>query len=232
MEHLCLWLFFLYYFAFPHLSGCKSQITNLCLWITNTNEIWECSTVTFINQATLCRAFFFPPPKYNSHKSCAIFHINLYVFNIHTEISNGTNKLYHVKRLAVFQNKPFWIPYGRMNHLCHHCNKRMLTIVQNTFTAVVLDDFFSLMKGLSLTNWLPFPSFFGGLGVTNNAAKPNCVVPTGDNGSLYEDHSSGKLIVIKINETQFSWMQQLIQKCKHRQSHFDFLNNVYWVSLF
>ncbi len=36
--------FFWYYFAFPHLSGCKSQITNLCLWITNTNEIWECST--------------------------------------------------------------------------------------------------------------------------------------------------------------------------------------------
>ncbi len=36
---------FWYYFAFPHLSGRKSQITNLCLWITNTNEIWECSTI-------------------------------------------------------------------------------------------------------------------------------------------------------------------------------------------
>ncbi len=35
--------FFWYYFAFPHLSGRKSQITNLCLWITNTNEMWECS---------------------------------------------------------------------------------------------------------------------------------------------------------------------------------------------
>ncbi len=35
--------FFWYYFAFPHLSGRKSQVTNLCLWITNTNEIWECS---------------------------------------------------------------------------------------------------------------------------------------------------------------------------------------------
>ncbi len=89
-------------------------------------------TVTFINQATLCRAFFFFPPKYYSHKSCTIFHINLYVLNIHTEISNGTNELYHVKRSAVFQNKPFWIPYGRMNHLCHHWNKCMLTIVQNT----------------------------------------------------------------------------------------------------
>ncbi len=41
-----------------------------------------------------------------------------------------------------------------------------------------------------------FHHFFW-LGVTNNAAKPNCVVPIGDNGSLYEGCSSGKLIVIK-----------------------------------
>ncbi len=91
------------------------------------------NTVTFVNQAMLCRAFFFFPPKYYLHKSCTIFHINLYVFNIHTEISNGTNKLNHMKQLAVFQNKPFRIPYGRMNHLCRHWNKRMLTIVQNIF---------------------------------------------------------------------------------------------------
>ncbi len=64
-------------------------------------------TVTFLNQATLCRAFLFYPPKYYSHKSCTIFHIDLYVFNIHMEISNGTNELYYVKWLAVFQNKPF-----------------------------------------------------------------------------------------------------------------------------
>jgi hypothetical protein len=57
----------------------------------------------------------------------------LYVFNIHMEVPNGTNKLYHVKRLAVFQNKPFLIPYSRMNHLCRDWNKRMPTIVQNTF---------------------------------------------------------------------------------------------------
>jgi hypothetical protein len=88
------------------------------------------------------------------------------------------------------------------------------------------------MKGLSLTNRLPFPSFYFGLGVTNNAAKPNCVVPTGDDGSSYEGHSSGELIAIKINETQLSWKQQLCQKCKHRQSQFDFLKNAYWVSLF
>jgi hypothetical protein len=33
----------------------------------------------------------------------------LYVFNIHAKIPNGTNKLYHMKRLAVFQNEPFGI---------------------------------------------------------------------------------------------------------------------------
>jgi hypothetical protein len=49
------------------------------------------------------------------------------------KIPNGTNKLNHVKQSAVFQNKPFGIPYGRMNHLCRDWNKRMLTIVQNTF---------------------------------------------------------------------------------------------------
>jgi hypothetical protein len=55
----------------------------------------------------LCRAFFFVSPENYPHKSGAIFHINLYVFNIHTEIPNGTNKLNHVKLSAVFQNKPF-----------------------------------------------------------------------------------------------------------------------------
>jgi hypothetical protein len=88
-------------------------------------------TDTFVNQAMLCCAFVYFSA--DPHKSGAIFHIDLYVFNIHTDISNGTNKLNHVKWLAVFQNKPFAIPYGRMNHLCHHWNKRMLTIVQNTY---------------------------------------------------------------------------------------------------
>ncbi len=118
-------------------------------------------TVTFVNQAMLCRAFSFVSPENYSHKSGAIFHINLYVFNIHTEIPNGTNKLNHVKLLAAFQNKPFWIPYGRLNHLCHHWNKRMLTIVWNTLCNrhaqwLPLID----MKDLSLTNRLPFPLFF------------------------------------------------------------------------
>jgi hypothetical protein len=43
---------------------------------------------------------------------------------------------------------------------------------------------------------MAFPSFFFGLGVTNNAAKPDCTIPTGDNGSLYVGPSSDELIVI------------------------------------
>jgi hypothetical protein len=90
-------------------------------------------TVTFMNHLMLCCAFFLFLLKYCPHKSCTIFHINLYMFNIHTEIAKGTNKLNHVKWSAVFQNKPFRIPYGRIDHLCCDWNKCMLTIVQNTF---------------------------------------------------------------------------------------------------
>jgi hypothetical protein len=61
---------------------------------------------------------------------------------------------------------------------------------------------------------LPFPSFFFRLGVTNDAAKPDYIFPTGDNGSLYEGCSSGELIVIQINETLLSRKQWLCQKCK------------------
>ncbi len=60
-------------------------------------------TVTFVNQATLCRAFSFFSPENYPHKSGAIIQIDLYVFNIHTGIPNGTNKLNHVKWLTVFK---------------------------------------------------------------------------------------------------------------------------------
>jgi hypothetical protein len=75
-------------------------------------------------------------------------------------------------------------------------------LFKTPFTTVVLDGALLLMKGSSSTNRSPFPSFYFGLGVTNDAAKPNCVVPTGNDGSLYEGCSSSELIVIKINETQ------------------------------
>ncbi len=86
-------------------------------------------TVTFVKQAMLCHAFSFVSPENYPHKSGTIFYNNLYMFNIPMEIPNGTNKLNHVKRPAVFQNKPFQIPYGRMNHLCRNWNMHMLTIV-------------------------------------------------------------------------------------------------------
>jgi hypothetical protein len=86
-----------------------------------------------MNQPTLCHAFFFFPPKYYPHKSHAIFHIDLYILHIHTEVPNSTHELNHMKRLAVFQNEPFAFLDSRMNHLCHYWNKHMLTITQNTF---------------------------------------------------------------------------------------------------
>jgi hypothetical protein len=64
-------------------------------------------------------------------------------------------------------------------------------------TAVVHDGFLLSIKGSSLTAWSPFPSIFFGLGVTIEAAKPDCVLPIGDHGSLYNNHSSGELIVMK-----------------------------------
>ncbi len=33
--------------------------------------------------------------------------------------------------------------------------------------------------------------------MTNEAAKPDCVLPIGDDGSMYEDHSSGELMVMR-----------------------------------
>jgi hypothetical protein len=40
---------------------------------------------------------------------------------------------------------------------------------------------------------------FFGLGVINDAAKPDCILPIGDDGSSNMGCSSGKLVVIKIN---------------------------------
>jgi hypothetical protein len=66
----------------------------------------------------------------------------------------------------------------------------------NTLTARGLEElFFQLCRCVSFLV-MAFPSIFFGLGVTNDAAKPDCAIPTGDDGSSYEGHSSGKLIVI------------------------------------
>jgi hypothetical protein len=41
--------------------------------------------------------------------------------------------------------------------------------------------------------------FFFGLGVMNDAAMPDCILPIGDNGFSNGGCFSGKLIVIEIN---------------------------------
>ncbi len=86
-------------------------------------------TITFVNQVMLSRTFLLFPPKKYPHKSGAIFQVDLYVFVMYKEIPNGTHKLHHVKRSANFQDKPFTIPYGGINHFHHHWYKRMLTIM-------------------------------------------------------------------------------------------------------
>ncbi len=108
----------------------------------------------------------------------------------------------------------------------------MLTIVQNTLYNCCARWLLLVNKKFVIDKLVTVSIIFFGLGVTNDAAKPNYILPTGDDGSSYEGSSSGKLIVIQIIETLLSWKQQSCQKCKHRQSHFDFLNNTYWVSLF
>jgi hypothetical protein len=57
------------------------------------------------------------------------------------------------------------------------------------------------MKGSSSMNPLPHLSPLFGLGGMNDAAKPDCILPKGDNVSLNGRCSSGKLI-IEINEAQ------------------------------
>ncbi len=72
----------------------------------------------------------------------------------------------------------------------------MLTIVQNIFYnhraqwLPLVDERFVIDKSVDV-----FIIFFQ-LGVTNDAVKPDCILPTGDDGSLYEGCSYGKLIVI------------------------------------
>jgi hypothetical protein len=72
----------------------------------------------------------------------------------------------------------------------------MLTIVQNIFYNHRA-QWLSLVEERFVINQLVTISIiFFGLGVTNDAAKPNYLVPTGDDGASYEGCSSGKLIVI------------------------------------
>ncbi len=160
-------------------------------------------TVSFVKQAMLCRAFSIIYPENYPHKSGAIFHIDLYVFNIPTKISNGTNKLNHVKRPAVFQNEPFWILYGRMNHLCCDWNKRMLTIIRNIFCnprawwLPLVDKRFVVNKLVAFSI-----IFFWTWCHKQWCQAQQCC---SNRRRWFFVWGSFKLIIIKINETQLSW---------------------------
>ena len=74
----------------------------------------------------------------------------------------------------------------------------MLTIIQNT-------SFNRRAQWLPLVNerfvineLVTISMVFFGLGVMNNDAKPDCILPIGDNGSLNGGCSSSELIAIKI----------------------------------
>jgi hypothetical protein len=75
----------------------------------------------------------------------------------------------------------------------------MLTIIQNTsfsrhaWWLPLINERFVINELVTISM-----GFFG-LGVMNDAAKPDCILPIGDNGSSNGGLSSGKLIVIKIN---------------------------------
>jgi hypothetical protein len=70
-------------------------------------------------------------------------------------------------------------------------------LFKTPLSTVMLDGFLSSMKGLSSTNGSSSPWFFFGLGVMNDTAKPDCILPIGDDGSSNGCRSSGELIVIK-----------------------------------
>ncbi len=86
-----------------------------------------------------------------------------------------------------------------MNHPCHDWNKRMLTIIQNSSFNYrarwlpLVNERFVINKLVTIS----MVSF--GLGVMNDAAKPNCILPIGDDGSLNGGRSSSKLIIVEIN---------------------------------
>ncbi len=107
----------------------------------------------------------------------------------------------------------------------------MLTIVQNTLCNRCARWLPLVNKRYVINKLVAISIIFFVLGVTNNAAKPDCIIPTGDNGSSYESRSSGELIVIKLIETLLSRQQQLCQKCKHRKSMKHSKKISTWISL-
>ncbi len=75
----------------------------------------------------------------------------------------------------------------------------MLSIIQNTSFNCLAQWLLLINERFVINKLVTISMVFFGLGVMNNAAKPNCIPPIGDDGSLNGGCSSGKLIVIEIN---------------------------------
>jgi hypothetical protein len=106
-------------------------------------------SVTFVNHLTLCRAFLFFSPKYHPHKSCTIFHINLYIVNILTEVSNGTNKLNSLSSKSVLA-------------FCEHHNNLQPLLLQEYSGYCYICESFDIVLCIpflqSITRTSPVPS--------------------------------------------------------------------------
>ncbi len=116
--------------------------------------------VTFMDQAILCRAFFFFPPNI-THTS-----------PVPSSTSICTCLIFTRKILTAPTSLTMWSgwPSFKTNLSESHTAEWIIFAVagisvcsplfETPFATTVLDGFLSLMKGLSLTNRSPFPSFF------------------------------------------------------------------------
>ncbi len=96
-----------------------------------------------------------------------------------------------------------------MNHLNVTGISICSPLFETPFATVVLNGFLlSSMKGSSLVNWLPFPSFFFWLGVTNNAAKPDCILPTGT-----------MVLCMRVAHPASSSLSKSMKHCSHGSSN-------------
>ncbi len=75
----------------------------------------------------------------------------------------------------------------------------MLTIIQNTSFNRHAQWLPLINERFVIDELVTILIFFFWLGVMNDAAKPDCILPIGDDGSLNEGCSSGELISTKIN---------------------------------
>ncbi len=86
----------------------------------------------------------------------------------------------------------------------------MLTIIQNTSLIRHARRLPLVNERFVINKFFTISIVFFGLGVMNNAAKPDCILPIGDDGSSNGGRSSGELIVVKINtESEYNISLQI-----------------------